>query len=183
MLDSRVVRSKSTAFIGLGRMGSEMAYNLFSKKLGQSAESRFVVCDAVPESAMAFRRNFLSQFPGASIDVVQTPEEWVLCEFLQVWLMVDIIGRAVRSSETVITMLPSSPQVQTVYCDQNGIMPGLKALKRSEAESCLFIDSTTLDVNVARQVAGNVILTGAQMIDAPVSGGLYCCLDGCRAAY
>lgn len=73
--DSRVVRPKSTAFIGLGRMGSEMAYNLFSKKFAQTADSHFVVCDAVPESAVTFRQNFLSQFPGASIDIVQTPEE------------------------------------------------------------------------------------------------------------
>lgn len=75
VLDRRVVRSKSTAFIGLGRMGSEMAYNLFSKKLAQSADSYFIVCDAVPESAVTFRRNFLTRFPGASIDIVQTPEE------------------------------------------------------------------------------------------------------------
>lgn len=73
--DSRVLRSKSTAFIGLGRMGSEMAYNLFSKKIAQSADSHFIVCDAVPESAVTFRRHFLSRFPGASIDIVRTPEE------------------------------------------------------------------------------------------------------------
>lgn len=75
VLDRRVVRSKSTAFIGLGRMGSEMAYNLFSKTFAQSAGSHFVVCDALPESAVAFRQNFLSQFPSASIDIVETPEE------------------------------------------------------------------------------------------------------------
>jgi 3-hydroxyisobutyrate dehydrogenase len=68
-------RANSTAFIGLGRMGSEMAYNLFSKKFEQSADSRFVVCDAVSESAVSFRQKLLSQFPSANIDVVQTPEE------------------------------------------------------------------------------------------------------------
>ncbi|KAG6379147.1 3-hydroxyisobutyrate dehydrogenase [Boletus reticuloceps] len=154
ILAPHVVRSKSTAFIGLGRMGSEMAYNLFSKKLAQSTDSHFVVCDAVAESAMTFRQNLLSQFPGTNIDIVQTPEE------------------AVRSSETVITMLPSSPQVKTVYCDRNGIIPALKSLKSAETQSTLFIDSTTLDVGVARQIAGEVTLTGAQMIDAPVSGGV-----------
>ncbi|KAG9318238.1 3-hydroxyisobutyrate dehydrogenase [Chiua virens] len=154
VLDSRIVRSKSTAFIGLGRMGSEMAYNFFSKQLKQSADTRFVVCDAVPESAATFRQKFLSQFPGASMDVVQTPEE------------------AVRSSQTVITMLPSSPQVRTVYCDGNGIIPALRGLTRAETEQSLFIDSTTLDVGVARDVASDVTETGARMIDAPVSGGV-----------
>lgn len=75
VLDRRVVRSKSTSFIGLGRMGSEMAHNLFSKKLAQSAESRFIVCDAMPESAVTFRQKFLSHFPSANVDIVQTPEE------------------------------------------------------------------------------------------------------------
>lgn len=79
-------------------------------------------------------------------------------------------------------MLPSSPQVQTVYCDQNGIISALKTLKSDDTRKTLFIDSTTLDVGVARQVAGDVILTGAHMIDAPVSGGSYCS-DNCRPAY
>ena len=74
-LDLRTARARTTAFIGLGRMGSEMAYNLFSKKLTEIPDSSFVVCDAVPESAMSFRRHFLSQFSGAHVDVVQTPEE------------------------------------------------------------------------------------------------------------
>jgi 3-hydroxyisobutyrate dehydrogenase len=82
-----------------------------------------------------------------------------------------MLGRAVRSSQTVITMLPSSPQVQSVYCDQGGIIPALKALEITESKTSLLIDSTTLDVDVARRVAGDVFLTGAQMIDAPVSGG------------
>jgi 3-hydroxyisobutyrate dehydrogenase len=76
-LDRQVVRAKSTAFIGLGRMGSEMAFNLFSKKFAESPEARFVVCDALPTSATVFRQNFLAQFPGAHIDVVHTPEEYV----------------------------------------------------------------------------------------------------------
>lgn len=90
-----------------------------------------------------------------------------------VYDIADTLGRAVRSSETVITMLPSSPEVQTVYYDRNGIIPALHALKKTETERSFFIDSTTLDVGVARQVAGDVVTTGAAMIDAPVSGGLH----------
>jgi len=153
VLDS-VVRAKGTAFIGLGRMGSEMAYNLFSKQYAESTEACFTVCDSVQESAVGFRRKFLAAFPDARVNIVDTPEE------------------AVRSSETVITMLPSSPQVQTVYCEGHGIIPALQGLERIERETRLFIDATTLDVDVARQVAADVILTGAQMIDAPVSGGV-----------
>ncbi|KIJ60623.1 hypothetical protein HYDPIDRAFT_98323 [Hydnomerulius pinastri MD-312] len=153
-LDRRAMRTKSTAFIGLGRMGSEMAHNLFSKKFAESTEWQFIVCDALPENAVTFRQNLLSQYPGANIDIVHTPEE------------------AVYASETVVTMLPSSPQVKTVYTEANGIIPALQTFKSNESERTLFIDSTTLDVDVARHVAGSVIKTGAQMIDAPVSGGV-----------
>ncbi|KAF9228682.1 hypothetical protein BS17DRAFT_744692 [Gyrodon lividus] len=153
-LDRRATRAKSTAFIGLGRMGSEMAYNLFSKKFAESADLHFVVCDAVPESAVTFRQNLLSQCPGANIDIVQTPE------------------KAVCTSETIVTMLPSSPQVKAVYCEANGILPALQTFKGAESERTLLIDSTTLDVDVARQVAGDIVKAGAKMIDAPVSGGV-----------
>jgi 3-hydroxyisobutyrate dehydrogenase len=69
------VRSKSTSFIGLGRMGSEMAFNLFSKQHTNANDARFIVCDAIPENALRFTKNFTSQFPGAQIAIAATPEE------------------------------------------------------------------------------------------------------------
>ncbi|KIM57077.1 hypothetical protein SCLCIDRAFT_131305 [Scleroderma citrinum Foug A] len=154
VLDRRTARARTTAFIGLGRMGSEMAYNLFSKTLTERPESSFVVCDAVPESAVSFRRHFLSQFSGAPVDVVQTPEE------------------AARAAETIVTMLPSSPEVKAVYTESNGIMSALQSFTGNEREQTLLIDSTTLDVDVSRRVSSDVAHLGAQMVDAPVSGGV-----------
>ena len=84
-----------------------------------------------------------------------------------------MVSRAVRLSQTVITMLPSSPQVRTVYSESAGIIPTLQWLEKNYAQATLCIDSTTLDVDVARDIASGVISTGAQMIDAPVSGGAY----------
>jgi 3-hydroxyisobutyrate dehydrogenase len=72
-------------------------------------------------------------------------------------------------SQTVITMLPSSPQVKSVY--NEGIIPALQTLPDEFTRTTLCIDSTTLDVDVARTVAESVLQTGAQMVDAPVSGG------------
>lgn len=71
-------------------------------------------------------------------------------------------------------MLPSSPHVRNVYTEANGVLAGLQALQQEQVNETLCIDSTTLDVNVARQVAADVIKAGAQMVDAPVSGGEYC---------
>lgn len=68
------LRAKSTSFIGLGRMGSEMAYNLFSKQYALAPDSQFVVCDAIPSAAHRFCDNFARQFPGSQLAIAETPE-------------------------------------------------------------------------------------------------------------
>lgn len=73
-------------------------------------------------------------------------------------------------------MLPSSPQVLTVYND--GIIPTLRTLSSDRSSNTLCVDSTTLDVDVARSVAKDVVKAGSQMVDAPVSGGV----TGAKAA-
>ncbi|KAH9966449.1 3-hydroxyisobutyrate dehydrogenase [Russula dissimulans] len=147
-------RAKSISFIGLGRMGSEMAFNLFSKRMADANDFRFVVCDAVPEAAARFSDVFRKQFQGANITVVKSPEE------------------ATRASETIITMLPSSPHVRQVYLDSSGIVPTIRSLSPADASKTLCIDSTTLDVQVGRDVAADAQAAGAGMVDAPVSGGV-----------
>ena len=67
--------------------------------------------------------------------------------------------------ELVVTMLPSSPHVRTVYTGKdtgilNGVPPGV-----------LLIDSSTIDPHTARDVAMDARAHGNNMVDAPVSGG------------
>lgn len=71
-------RAHSISFIGLGRMGSEMAYNLFSKRFANDSNSQFVVFDAVPEVAAQLINNFRKQFHSANISVASNPEECAL---------------------------------------------------------------------------------------------------------
>lgn len=68
-------------------------------------------------------------------------------------------------------MLPSSPHVKEAYQGDSGILTGLHTLPSEAIEATICIDSTTLDVGVARDVARSVKETGASMVDAPVSGG------------
>ena len=72
---THVSRAASISFLGLGRMGSEMAFNLFSKRHALAPEESFVVCDAVPDAAHSFVTNLKSHFPAVKIRVVSTPEE------------------------------------------------------------------------------------------------------------
>ena len=59
-------------------MGYEMAFNLFSKTLVESGGQgllRFVVCDALQDTANRFASNFSEHYPGARIEVRSTPAE------------------------------------------------------------------------------------------------------------
>jgi len=70
-----------------------------------------------------------------------------------------------RGVEMVITMLPSSPHVRTVYLGESGI---LKAV----APGTPLIDSSTIDPLTAREVAMDAKAKSCPMVDAPVSGGV-----------
>ena len=72
---------------------------------------------------------------------------------------------ACRDAEVVITMLPAGEQVREVYLDDQGILA-------AAAPETLLIDSSTIDVETAREVAHAAASQDLAMIDAPVSGGV-----------
>lgn len=67
-------------------------------------------------------------------------------------------------SETVITMLPDSPDVELVYAGERGVFSGIKA-------GSLLIDMSSIAPVVARRLAAEAEKRGCDMLDAPVSGG------------
>jgi 3-hydroxyisobutyrate dehydrogenase len=69
-----------------------------------------------------------------------------------------------KGVELVITMLPSSPHVRSVYTGENGVLSGV-------AKGIPLIDSSTIDPHTARDVAAAAAKIGNPMVDAPVSGG------------
>lgn len=67
-------------------------------------------------------------------------------------------------------MLPSSAEVEEVYLHPDtGILTGIEDHASSPS---LCIDSTTLDFACATTVSGKLYNAGAEMLDAPVSGGV-----------
>lgn len=72
------------------------------------------------------------------------------------------VAEAVRDAEVVITMLPAGPHVRSVYAEQ--VFPNARP-------GALLIDSSTIDVESARAVAGQARAAGFRFADAPVSGG------------
>jgi len=76
----------------------------------------------------------------------------------------DVAGAA-RSVEVFISMLPAGEQMREVYLGGNGVIA-------SASQGTLLIDSSTIDVATAREVATVADTAGFDMIDAPVSGGV-----------
>ncbi|HXN16420.1 MAG TPA: 3-hydroxyisobutyrate dehydrogenase [Usitatibacter sp.] len=70
-----------------------------------------------------------------------------------------------KAVEVVITMLPSSPHVRSVYGGHYGVLAGAAARTP-------LIDCSTIDPLTAREVAMDAKAKGCPMVDAPVSGGV-----------
>ena len=159
-------RSKTIGFIGLGAMGKEMANNLLAKTMAETKnpDVSFVVHDAFSQSVTRFLTANTSLFPNRQLVTASSP------------------AGVARLAGTVVTMLPSSPEVKSVYTEEGGILEGLETFKGSsgpESEGkTLLIDSTTLDPITAVEVANMIKQAGGgegglfDMIDAPVSGGV-----------
>ncbi|SNX85460.1 probable 3-hydroxyisobutyrate dehydrogenase, mitochondrial precursor [Melanopsichium pennsylvanicum] len=145
-------------------MGKEMANNLVSKTLVSNPDPAltFVVHDAFEQSITRFLTANTCVHPNRNIIAASSP------------------AGIAKLSGTIVTMLPSSPQVKSVYMEENGILQGLESFKNADKHDVqsktLCIDCTTLDADVAVETAKamkDANVHGAfDMIDAPVSGGV-----------
>jgi 2-hydroxy-3-oxopropionate reductase len=69
-----------------------------------------------------------------------------------------------EASDVLITMLPDSPQVREVYLGPDGAFEALRP-------GWLAIDMSSISPSTARELAAKAAAAGADMLDAPVSGG------------
>ena len=73
------------------------------------------------------------------------------------------VADAVAGAAVVVTMLPAGKHVAAVYAD---ILASVGSARP------LLVDSSTIDVATARDVAAKAAAAGMEMLDAPVSGGV-----------
>lgn len=73
---------------------------------------------------------------------------------------------AVRGVQYVISMLPASKHVESLYLDPN------EGLQEYLAKDTIVIDSSTIDANTAKHVGKQLSAKGIAFVDAPVSGGV-----------
>ena len=69
-----------------------------------------------------------------------------------------------QSSDVIITMLPDSPDVESVVLGKDGVAEGIKP-------SSLYIDMSSIAPGTARKIHQALQAKGAEALDAPVSGG------------
>jgi 3-hydroxyisobutyrate dehydrogenase len=75
------------------------------------------------------------------------------------------VREAAADGDLVITMLPSSSHVETVYLGSGGIA-------ESAAQGRLCVDMSTIDPGTSQRVAARLKERGLRFLDAPVSGGV-----------
>lgn len=119
-------------FIGLGNMGSRMAPHLLKKE----AVSRLYAFD--------LNETVLSEMKTKGADICSN------------------VKTVVENSDIVITMLPASKHVTSVYEDFSS------KIRNGQ----LFIDASTIDVETVKNLNKLITSKGASMVDAPVSGGV-----------
>ncbi len=73
-------------------------------------------------------------------------------------------AKCAQDVDVLITMLPSSPHVRSVYLGEQGVLG-------ATAAGTMLIDASTIDPHTARDVAMEARAKRLSMIDAPVSGG------------
>jgi 3-hydroxyisobutyrate dehydrogenase-like beta-hydroxyacid dehydrogenase len=70
-------------------------------------------------------------------------------------------AEAVATADIVITMLPSSPHVESVYTGDGGVLVAAR-------EGTLCVDMSTIDPAVSQRVARAAQERGVRFMDAPV---------------
>src|SRR5215468_7266339 len=75
------------------------------------------------------------------------------------------VGEAAANSDLVVTMLPSSANVEAVYLGAGGIV-------ENAARGRLCVDMSTIDPGTSQRVAARLKERGIRFLDAPVSGGV-----------
>ena len=81
---------------------------------------------------------------------------------------------AAEASEVVISMVADSPDVQQVILGSGGVIEAAR-------EGLTVIDMSTISPSVTREIAAELAKGGANMLDAPVSGGQWGAIQGTLA--
>src|SRR5258708_25876723 len=78
-------------------------------------------------------------------------------------------AQVTRNSEVVFTMVPDTPDVESVLFSNNGVADGLTGAARMERK--VIVDMSSISPLATKDFGQRINALGADYIDAPVSGG------------
>ncbi|KPI39369.1 3-hydroxyisobutyrate dehydrogenase, mitochondrial [Cyphellophora attinorum] len=143
-------RTSTIGFIGLGAMGNHMLNNLICR----SPFKRFAVFDINDATVNGVIARHKSENPSAQILKCASPA--------------DVATKA----SYIMSMVPTSKHVQEVYTGRNSVLTALQNLDAESRSHTLCLDQSTIEQSVSKAVALEMRKVGANMMDAPVSGGV-----------
>lgn len=114
-------------------------------------------------------RNLLAA--GYRVSVHNRSQESVLALVAEGALDAGSARAVAGAADIVITMLPDSPDVESVVLGADGVLEGIRS-------GSLFIDMSTINPLVSRKIGEALSEKGVGMLDAPVSGGEQGAIDG-----
>lgn len=73
---------------------------------------------------------------------------------------------------TIISMVPTGKHVQEVYVGgEKSVLNALKSMTQDQRAATLCMEQSTIEQSISKAVALQLREVGADLVDAPVSGG------------
>ncbi|KAF5548288.1 3-hydroxyisobutyrate dehydrogenase [Fusarium mexicanum] len=154
---SSIDRSNTIGFIGLGAMGGHMITNLISRYQSPASGKQvgFALCDVNQAAVDTIIKRQNAEHPNVPLISCSTPYD------------------VAQKASTIITMVPTGKHVQEVYVGQGkSVLSALKDMSQDQRTDTLCIDQSTIEQSASKAVALQLRQVGADLVDAPVSGGV-----------
>ncbi|CEJ61030.1 Putative 3-hydroxyisobutyrate dehydrogenase, mitochondrial [Penicillium brasilianum] len=159
-------RANTIGFIGLGAMGNHMLYNLVKRYTPprDGGQTAFALCDVNDAAVDSIIKLHSSERPSVPFIKCSSPYDLA------------------KQASTIISMVPTGRHVWDVYVDgEKSILSALKTLSEDQRSATLCIDQSTIEQSVSKAVALELRKAGADLLDAPVSGGVIGAKNGTLA--
>ncbi|RGP81366.1 3-hydroxyisobutyrate dehydrogenase [Fusarium longipes] len=148
-------RANTIGFIGLGAMGNHMLNNLITRYQPKGNKVGYALCDVNQSAVDSIIERHGTENPDTPLVSCATPYD------------------VAQKASTIISMVPTGKHVQEVYVGQGkSILEALKTMGKDQRADTLCIDQSTIEQYVSKAVALQLRESGADLVDAPVSGGV-----------
>ncbi|CAN9080461.1 unnamed protein product [Alternaria sp. RS040] len=149
-------RSNTIGFIGLGAMGHHMLNNLVARhKRPGSGEVGYALCDVDQAAVDKIVKHHASEHPNTPLVSCSSPYD------------------VAQKASVIISMVPTGRHVEDVYVGgSKSVLSALESMSQEERAATLCVDQSTIEQKVSKTVAWRLREAGADLVDAPVSGGV-----------